>query len=243
MSHNACTIREPIEPQEASPMQPEMSVRGIDLAKRVFHAVGMDERGKIVLRKRLSRHDLMPLLAKLPPVRIGMAACGGAHYWARRFREHGHEVKRMAPQVVKPSVKSNKNDRRDAEAIAEAVTRPTRRFVPIKDVDQQDIQALHRVRERLISERTALVNAVHGLMHEYGMVMPKGVAKFRQAVVGKLESEKDKLTPLSQAMFWKLVEAFAALEAQLAYYEEKRDTLAQTHPACQRLMTMPGIGP
>ena len=165
MSHNACTIREPIEPQEASPMQPEMSVRGIDLAKRVFHAVGMDERGKIVLRKRLSRHDLMPLLAKLPPVRIGMAACGGAHYWARRFREHGHEVKRMAPQFVKPYVKSNKNDRRDAEAIAEAVTRPTRRFVPIKDVDQQDIQALHRVRERLIGERTALINAVHGLMH------------------------------------------------------------------------------
>jgi len=101
----------------------------------------------------------------------------------------------------------------------------------------------HRVRERLIGERTALVHAVHGLMHAYGMVLPKGVAKFRQAVVGKLESAKDKLTPLSQAMFWKLVEAFAALEAQLADYEEKLDILAQTHPACQRLMTIPGIGP
>src|SRR5256884_2957313 len=185
-----------MSPQETSPMKQEMSVLGIDIAKHVFHAVGMDERGKIVFRKRLSRHDLIPFLAKLPPVLIGLEACGGAHYWARRCRASGHEVKLMAPQFVKPYVKSNKNDRRDAEAIAEAVTRPTRRFVPAKDVDQQDIQALHRVRERLISERTALVNAVHGLMHEYGMVMPNGVAKFREAVVGKLESEKDKLTPL-----------------------------------------------
>src|SRR5216683_289881 len=243
MSHNAFTISEPLEPQEASPMQHEMHVLGIDIAKHVFHAVGMDNTGKIVYRKRWSRHDLMPCIAKLPPVRIGIEACGGAHYWARRFRTYGHEVKLMAPQCVKPYVKSNTNDSRDAEAIAEAVTRPTMRFVPIKDVDQQDIQALHRVRERLISERTALVNEVHGLMHEYGMVMPKGVSKFRQAVVGKLEAEKDKLTPLSQEMFWQLVEEFAALEAQLAYYQEKLDTLAQSHPACQRLMTIPGIGP
>jgi transposase len=224
-------------------MKPEMNVLGIDIAKHVFHAVGMDDRGNVVYRKRLSRHDLMPFLAKLPPVRIGIEACGGAHYWARRFREHGHEVKRMAPQFVKPYVKSNKNDSRDAEAIAEAVTRPTMRFVPTKDVDQQDIQALHRVRERLIGERTALVNEVHGLLHEYGIVIPKGVAKFRQAVVGKLESEKDKLTSLSQEMFWKLVEEFAGLEKQLVYYQEKLEALAATHPECQRLMTIPGIGP
>jgi transposase len=224
-------------------MKPAMSVLGIDIAKRVFHAVGMDERGKIVLRKRLSRHDLIPFLAKLPPVRIGMEACGGAHYWARRFRAHGHEVKLMAPQFVKPYVKSNKNDSRDAEAIAEAMTRPTMRFVPTKEVDQQDLQALHRVRERLIGARTALVNEVHGLMHEYGIVIPKGVAKFRQAVVGKLESEQDKLTPLSQEMFWKRIDEFAALEKQLTYYQEKLEALATTHPECQRLMTIPGIGP
>jgi transposase len=224
-------------------MKPEMSVLGVDIAKHVLHAVGMDERGKIVLRKRLSRHDLLPFIAKLPPVLIGIEACGGAHYWARRFRVYGHEVKLMAPQFVKPYVKSNKNDSRDAEAIAEAVTRPTMRFVPAKDIGQQDIQALHRVRERLIGERTALVHAVHGLLHESGIVMPKGVAKFRQAVVGKLEAEKDKLTSLSQEMFWKLVEEFAALEEQLAYYQEQLEALATTHPACQRLMTMPGIGP
>ena len=149
----------------------------------------------------------------------------------------------MAPPFVKPYVTSNKNDSRDAEAIAEAVTRPTMRFVPIKDVDQQDIQALHRVRERLISERTALVNAVHGLMHEDGMVMPKGVSKFRQAVVGTLASAKDKLTPLSQEMFWKLVEEFAALEEQLASDQKTLEALATTPPACQRLRTIPGIGP
>src|SRR5215472_12994193 len=235
MSHNEFTICEPIEPQEASPMKHEMNVLGIDIAKCVFHAVGMDDRGNIVYRKRLSRHDLIPFIAKLPPVLIGLEACGGAHYWARRFCAYGHEVKLMAPQFVKPYVKANKNDMRDAEAIAEAVTRPTMRFVPAKDVDQQDIQALHRVRERLIGERTALVNEVHGLMQEYGIVMPKGVAKFRQAVVGKLGSEKDKLTSRSQEIFWKLVEEFAGLEAQLAYYQEKLDTLAATHPECQRL--------
>jgi hypothetical protein len=166
MSYNAFTIREPIEPQEASPMKHEMHVLGIDIAKRLFHAVGMDERGHIVYRTRVSRHDLRPCIAQLPPVRIGIEACGGAHDGARRLRAHGHEGKRMAPQLVKPYGKSNQNDSRAAEAIAAAVTRPTMRFVPIKDVDQQDMQARHRVRERLIGERTVLVHAVHGLLHE-----------------------------------------------------------------------------
>src|SRR5215471_16338541 len=215
MSHNECTIRAPIEPQEASLMKPAMSVLGIDIAKRVFHAVGMDERGKIVWRKRLSRHDLMPFMAQLPPVLVGMEACGGAHYWARRFREHGHDVKLLAPQFVKPFVKSNKNDMRDAEAIAEAVTQPTMRFVPIKEIDQQDIQALHRVRERLIGARTALINEVHGLMLEYGIVLPKGVAKFRQAVVEKLEADKDKLTALSHELFWQLVQESLLLDSRV----------------------------
>ena len=133
-------------------MKQELNTVAVDLAKKVFHLVGSDTRGKILWRKRLSRKEvsptpdmtLMPFIAQLPPVLIGIEACGGAHYWARRFREHGHEVKLMAPQFVKPFVKSNKHDMRDAEAIAEAVTRPTMRFVPIKEIDQQDIQALHR---------------------------------------------------------------------------------------------------
>jgi transposase len=149
----------------------------------------------------------------------------------------------MAPQFVQPFVKSRKHDRRDAEAIAEAVTRPTRRVVPTKDIDQQDIQALHRVRERLIGERTALVHEVHGLMHAYGIGLPKGVPKFCQAVVDKLESEKEKLTALSQEMFGKWVEEFVALEKQLASYQEKLEAMAPTHPECQRLRTIPGSGP
>ena len=224
-------------------MKQELSTVAIDLAKNIFHLVGTDTTGKILWRKRLTRHALLPFMAQLPPVLIGLEACGGAYYWARRFREHGHKVKLLAPQFVKPFVKSNKNDLRDAEAIAEAVRRPTMRFVPIKEIDQQDIQALHRVRERLIGARTALINEVHGLMLEYGIVMPKGVAKFRQAVVEKLEADKDKLTALSQAMFWKLVEEFVALEKQLTYYQEKLEALATTHPECQRLLTIPGIGP
>ena len=157
------------------------------------------------------------LYRPLPPLLIGMEACGGAHYWARRFREHGHEVKLMVPHFVKPCVKSNKNDTRDAEGMSEAVTRPTRRFVPIKELAEQDIQALPRVRERLIGARTALVNEVRGWLHAYGIGVPKGVSRFRQTVVDKLEAEEAKLTPLSQEMFWKLIEEFAALEAQLAY--------------------------
>ena len=166
MSQNDFTTSETMQPQEASPVKHPMSVLGIDLAKRIFPVVGMNERGQIVLRKRLARNALLPFIATLPPGLSGMEACGGAPYWARRFRAHHHDVKLMAPQFVKPSSKSNKNDRRDAEGIGEAVTRPTMRFVPTKDIDQQDIQALHRVRERLRGARTALVHEIHGLLHD-----------------------------------------------------------------------------
>jgi len=243
MSQNDFKTSETMQPQEASPVKHQMSVLGIAIAKRLFHIVGMHERGQIVLRKRLARNALMPFIAALPPVLIGLEACGGAHYWARRFREHHHDVKLMAPQFVKPSSKSNKNDMRDAEGIGEAVTRPTRRFVPTKEVAQHDIQALHRVRERLRGARTALVHERHGLLYAYGMVVPTGVSKFRQTVVGKLETDKAKRTPLSQEMFGKLMDEFAAVEKQLAYDQEQLDALATMHPACQRLLTMPGIGP
>jgi transposase len=224
-------------------MKRDISVVGIDIAKRVFHLVGMDERGKIVLRKRCSRGEVLPLLANLGPTTIGMEACGGAHYWARCLREQGHEVKLMAPQFVKPYVKSNKNDMRDAEAIAEAVTRPSMRFVPVKDVAQQDIQALHRVRERLVTARTALVNEMRGLLAEYGIVLPQGLAKFRQALISTLEAEHMKLTPLGQELFHKLFGELGKLDAELAYYQDKLEALAQAHPVCQRLLTIPGIGP
>ena len=224
-------------------MKQDFNVVGIDIAKRIFHLVGMDERGKIILRKRLVRGEVLSFMAQLPPVTVGMEACGGAHYWARHLREQGHEVKLMAPQFVKPYVKTNKNDLRDAEAIAEAVTRPSMRFVPIKAVAQQDIQALHRVRERLIGSRTALVNEMRGLLAEYGIVLPKGVKAFRKAFMGQLDAEQAKLTPLSQELFYKLFDELIKVEEELAYYDAKLEALAQSHPECQRLVTIPGIGP
>ena len=224
-------------------MQQQLSVVGIDLAKRIFHVAGMDERGQIVLRKRLTREALLPFLARLSPVLIGMEACGGAHYWARRLREHGHTVKLIAPQFVKPYVKSNKNDPADAEAICEAVTRPTMRFVPIKRVEQQDLQALHRVRERLIKARTALVNEIRGLLSEYGIILPQSITKFRALIVDQLHKEQAKLTTLSTEVFWQLYDEFRALEKRLEYYDEQLAAIGQAHPACQRLQTIPGIGP
>jgi transposase len=144
-------------------MAQQMSVLGIDIAKLVFHVVGMDDTGAVVLRKRLARSEWLAFIANGPPLRIGMEACGSAHDWARCFREHGHDVRLIAPQFIKAYVKSPKNDARDAEAICEAVTRRTMRFVPIKRVEQRDLQALHRIRERLIKARTALVNEIRGL--------------------------------------------------------------------------------
>jgi transposase len=224
-------------------MAQTISALGIDIAKLVFHIVGMDDSGHIVLRKRIARRELLHFSATLPPALIGMEACGSAHYWARRFGEHGHDVRLIAPQYVKAYVKSPKNDTRDAEAICEAVTRPTMRFVPIKQVEQQDLQALHRVRERLIKARTALVNEIRGLLSEYGIVLPQGMSKFRTWVVRQLEAEQAKLTPLSTEIFWQLYHEFLALEKQVAYYHEKLQALARAHPVCQRLQAIPGIGP
>jgi transposase len=179
----------------------QVSVLGIDIAKQVFHVVGMHDTGTIVWRKRLTRSALMPFMARIPPVVIGMEACGGAHDWARRFREHGHSVKLMAPQCVKPYLKSNTQDMADAEAMGEAVTRPTRRFVPVKELAQQDSQALHRVRERLVKARTALINERRGWLSEYGIVLPQGVTKFRQGLLPILEQEQGKLTARGRAIF------------------------------------------
>jgi transposase len=224
-------------------MAQTISVLGIDIAKLVFHVVGMNDAGHIVFRKRMARNELRRFIANLPPLRIGMEACGGAHYWARCFREYGHDVRLIAPQFIKAYVKSPKNDARDAEAICEAVTRPTMRFVPIKRVEQQDLQALHRVRERLIKARTALVNEIRGLLHEYGIILPQGITKFRRLIVQRLEADQAQLTPYSRELFWQLYEEFLALDKRLASYDEKLTAIGQAHPECQRLQTIPGIGP
>jgi transposase len=185
-------------------MVQKINVPGIDIAKRVFHIVGMDDRGHVGLRKRMARSALLHFIATLPPALIGMEACGRAHDWPRRLREHGHEVRLMAPQCVKAYVNSPKHDPRDAEAIGEAVTRPTMRVVPVKQLAQQDIQAWHRIRARLIKARTALGSEIRGLLSGYGSVLPQGLAKVRTSVVRQLEAEQAKLTPLSTEVFWHL---------------------------------------
>jgi transposase len=174
---------------------------------------------------------------------MGMEACGSAHYWARRFREHGHDVRLIAPQFVKAYVKLPKHDARDAEAICEAVTRPTMRVVPIKQLEQHDLQALHRVRERLVNARTALVHEIRGLLSGYGMVLPQGMPTCRPSVVRQLEDEQAKRTSLSTEVFWHLAEEFLALEKRVTYDHEKLQALARAHPVCQRVPAIPGVGP
>ena len=174
---------------------------GLDIAKSVFHLYAVNQMGKYVIKKQLKRPQLLQYIARLEPCLIAMEACGGANYWAREIKALGHEVKLIAPQYVKPYVKGNKNDYNDAEAIAEAAQRPTMRFVPIKSVEQQDIQNLHRQRERIKKARTALVNQVRGLLAEYGIVINKGVAAVRKGLPELLEDAENGLTMRSRELF------------------------------------------
>src|SRR5215813_6454783 len=159
----------------------------IDVAKSIFQLHGVDAHGKIVVQKRLPRSKLLETIAQLPACVIGMEACGSAQYWAREFQQLGHTVKLISPQFVRPYVKGNKNDSRDAEAICEAVSRPHMRFVPLKTVESQDIQAIHRLRSRLIKERTALVNQIRGLLAERGIVIAQGITRLRHQLPAIVE--------------------------------------------------------
>ena len=155
----------------------KMTTIGLDLAKNIFQVHGVDEQGHVVLKKSLKRTKVLPFFANLEPCRIGMEACGGAHYWARQFERFGHTVKLMAPQFVKPYVKTNKNDAADAEAICEAVTRPSMRFVPIKPPEQQAVLALHRARQGFVKARTAQANQIRGLLTELGVTQLRVMCK------------------------------------------------------------------
>ena len=168
---------------------------GIDLGKTTFHLVALDCHAKVILRKKFSRMQLLAYTANLPWSIIGMEACSGAHFFAAKLRNQGHEVKLIPGQFVKPFVKTNKNDFNDAEAIAEAVTRQNMRFVPIKTDDQLDLQALHRVRDRLVHRRTALINQIRGFLLERGIVYPKGPANLRNQMPTILEDAEQNITP------------------------------------------------
>lgn len=216
---------------------------GIDLAKNVFQVCGLDNRGKVVFTKRLSRNKFEPFIAKLTPCLIGMEACGSAHYWARKFHGFGHTVKLMAPQFVKPYVKSNKNDSRDAEAIAEAVTRPTMRFVSIKSPERQALQSLHRTRSLLIKHRSALCNHIRGTLAEFGISVAKGVSQIRNGLVGILEDERYALPHLVLDSFRKLKAQFKSLDEEIKRYDKQLEEMAKKNEVYKRLQAVPGVGP
>jgi transposase len=178
---------------------------GIDLAKLVFQVHGVDGHGKAVIRRQLKRTEVAKFFANLPACLIGMEACSSAHYWARRLIELGHTVKLMAPQFVKPYVKTNKNDARDAEAICEAVARPNMRFVPIKNVEQQVLLGLHRARQGFVKARTAQANQIRGLLAEFGIVMPRGARFVGQQMPGILEDAENGLPHGRRQLFAQLL--------------------------------------
>jgi len=185
----------------------------------------------------------MGVLCNLPPGRIGMEAGAGSHHWARKFREMGHDVRLISPQFVRPYVKSNKNDVADAEAICEAVKRPNMRFVPIKSVEQQDIQSLHRAREMAMGHRTAQINQIRGLLLEYGMVVGKGSANLRKALPGILEDGDNGLRPMFRELLHGLYRELLHLDERIADYDAQIARLATQSDACKRVMSIPGIGP
>jgi transposase len=220
----------------------KITTLGIDLAKSVFQLHGVDRLGKTVLRREIRRPQLMKVIAQLDPCLIGIEACGSGHYWARRFAEHGHRVRMMSPQFVKPYRKSDKNDRNDAEAICEAVSRPNMRFVAVKSIAQQDMQTLHRVREGLMKDRVALINRIRGLLSEYGIVISKSVSNLKRQLPDILEDAENGLTVTARQVFKDLYEELANREASMARVEGAIRELGNTHEVVRRLQTAPGIG-
>jgi transposase len=221
----------------------KITVLGIDLAKNVFQLHGVDDQGTVVVRKKLTRPKLLPFVAQLTPCRIGMEACQGAHYWAREMRKLGHDVRVISPQFVTPYRKSHKNDPNDAAAICEAVSRPHMRFVPIKEVEHQDIQALHRARQLLIKQRTALCNQVRGLLSEYGIVVAQGVHRLRTSLPTLLEDPDNNLTWVSRELFQELYQQLVWLDERIGVMDEQLLQVFATTESCQRLADIEGVGP
>lgn len=216
---------------------------GLDLAKNVFHAVCCDQRGKMLKKKILKRAQLLTYFANLPKCLVGMESCASAHHWSRKLKSMGHQVKLIPPQYVKPFVRGNKNDYNDALAIAEAVVRPEMRFASVKTTEQQDSQALHRIRERRIADRTALCNQLRGLLAEYGLVMPKGVAVLRRRIPELLEDAENGLSDFFRRVLAHAYQHLHDLDRQVDFYTKELHVYSQQNEACQRLETIPGYGP
>jgi transposase len=216
---------------------------GIDIGKTTFRLVGLDEHGSIVIRRKFSRKALLIYCAKLASSLIGMEACGGAHCLARLLRDQGHQVRLIPGQFVKRYRESNKNDYVDAEAIAEAVTRKNLRFVPIKTEDQLDVQGLHRVRERLVHNRTEVINQIRGFLLERGVTFNRGPQSLRKEMPDLLEDAEQNLTPSLRALLSHLWQEWQNLNSQIERIGAAIEAVADSDAACQRLRRIPGVGP
>jgi transposase len=216
---------------------------GIDLAKNVFQVHGVNEHGKTVLRKQLKRNQVAVFFANIPRCVIGMEACGSAHHWARKLRGFGHDVRLMAPQFVKPYVKTNKNDAADAEAICEAVGRPNMRFVPIKNIEQQGVLALHRVRQGFVKARTAQANQIRGLLAEFGIVIPLGIVNIAKNVPELIEDASNELPGSFRLLVQRLLEQLKGFDQQVREIESEIVAWHRTNDDSRKLAKMPGIGP
>ncbi|KEY57634.1 IS110 family transposase [Serratia sp. DD3] len=220
----------------------KVSTLGIDLAKNVFQLHGVDHNGKTVLKKKLTRDKFVPFIMQLEPCLIGMEACASSHHFARVLTQFGHQVKLMPPQYVKPYVKTNKTDAADAEAICEAVTRPNMRFVQVKTAEQQAVLALHTERDILIRERIACVNSLRAILAEFGLIMAVGRKAFNQGIPDILENGDIELSPFIRRSVARQFEHIQSLEDQVTLIEQELSQWAQTQPACQRVMKVPGVG-
>jgi transposase len=221
----------------------EVTTIGLDLAKHVFQVHGVDAEGAPVLRKQLRRSQVLAFFSRLPPCLVGLEACATAHYWARELRALGHEVRLMPAQYVKAYVKRNKNDPADAAAACEAVARPTMRFVAVKTADQQAAVLLHRGRERLVRQRTALVNALRGHLAEFGVIAPQGLRHVGKLIAIVRDEGDARLPDLARAVLEVLAGQIEQLEAAVAGLEKQLMAWHKSNPVSQRLATIPGIGP
>src|SRR6202165_1847814 len=219
------------------------AVVGIDIGKNSFHIVGQNQRGAIVLRQKWSRGQVEARLPNLPPCLIGMEACVGAHHLSRKLQMLGHDARLMPAKYVRPYSKGQKNDFRDAEAIAEAVQRPTMKFVATKTADQLDLQALHRVRERLVGQRTGVINQIRAFMLERGIAVRQGLRFLRTELPGILATRTDALSPRMLRILEDLSADWRRLDARIEGLSSEIEALARQDKGCERLMTVPGIGP
>ena len=221
----------------------KLTTIGIDLAKNLFQVHGTDERGRAVLKKPLKRAQMLPFFANLPPCRIGLEACGSAHYWARKLQALGHTVQLIAPQYVKPFVKRNKNDAADAAAICEAVTRPDMPTVPIKNAEQQAILSVHRARQGFVKARTAQANQIRGLLAEYGIVLPQGIGHVVRRVPEIIEDGARDLPGRFRRLIGRLVDHLKELDRQVGELEVAIQSWHRQDTASQKLARIPGLGP